>query len=85
MCSGRHQWTCLHGPAGRDCPISLTDSQLTTLMQTAGQLEPSKRDAFLQRRAAELVVRRGVRRPNDAELEQAARAALRGLLHAPAA
>jgi hypothetical protein len=66
-------------------PISLTDDQLTTLMHIAGGLELEKRTAFLQRLAAELVIRRGVRRPTDVELELATKAALRGLMLAPVA
>jgi hypothetical protein len=65
--------------------LRLTDSQMAVLMRTAGQLERSKRDAFLQRLSAELVVRRGVRKPTDADLEHAMRAVLGGLVQESAA
>ena len=51
-------------------------------MAAAGPLPVEKRGTFLQRVAAELG---RVRRPGDHDVERAAAAALRGLMHEPAA
>jgi len=61
--------------------IQLSDSQLETVM-TAAALAVDKRACFLERVAAEL---NRVCQPNDQDVERAARAALRGLMQAPAA
>ena len=51
-------------------------------MAAARPLAIEKRGTFLQRVAAEL---RRIRRPGDQDVERAAAAALRGLMHEPAA
>ena len=51
-------------------------------MAAAGPLPVEKRGTFLQRVAAELG---RVRRPGDRDVERATTAALRGLMHEPAA
>jgi len=61
--------------------IQLSDSQLETVMTAAATLAVDKRACFLERVAAELA---RVRQPDDQDVERAARAALRGLLQAPA-
>jgi hypothetical protein len=61
--------------------IQFSDSQLETVMTAAAALAVDKRACFLERVAAELA---RVRRPDDQDVERAARAALRGLLQAPA-
>jgi hypothetical protein len=62
--------------------LALSDSQLATVMAAATGLPPDKRSVFLERIAAQLGQ---IRRPSDADVERAARAALKGLLQAPAA
>jgi len=62
--------------------IQLSDSQLETVMTAATSLAVDKRACFLERVAAEL---NRVCQPNDQDVERAARAALRGLMQAPAA
>ena len=64
-------------------PVFLTDRQLEHVMATAGQLEIEKRDTFLQRLAAALHMH-GIRKPADADVELAARSALRGLMQGSA-
>jgi hypothetical protein len=64
--------------------ISLSDQQLDTIVTLARQLGPEKRDAYLQRIAADLAVRHGFRF-TDADVSAAAQAALQGLVHQPAA
>jgi hypothetical protein len=66
-------------------PLALSDKQLQLVMAAAGSLSPEKRDAFLQRLAAQLQFVTGGRRPGDADIERAARQALKGLMQAPAA
>jgi hypothetical protein len=51
-------------------------------MAIAVSVPVEKRDVFLQRLAAQLC---RIRRPGDADVERAARAALKGLMQAPAA
>jgi hypothetical protein len=63
-------------------PLALTDSQLHRVMVVAQTLAVEKRDTFLQRVAAKLA---DVRRPDDRDLARATAAALRGLIHEPAA
>jgi hypothetical protein len=63
-------------------PLALTDSQLHRVMVVAQTLAVEKRDTFLQRVAAKLA---DVRRPDDQDLARAVAAALRGLIHEPAA
>jgi hypothetical protein len=46
----------------------------------AAGLSPDKRSVFLERLAAQIPHLTGGRRPGDADVERAARAALRGLL-----
>ena len=64
--------------------VALDDNQLRIIMTAAASLPPEKRDVFLHRLAA-LLQRVGGRRPGDADVEHAARAALKGLMQAPAA
>jgi hypothetical protein len=59
--------------------LSLSDSQLQTIMAAAGPLPPEKRGLFLERVAAWLRIRGA----ND--LEHAVQSALAGLMHNPAA
>jgi hypothetical protein len=63
-------------------PLALTDHQLRHVMTVAQTLAVEKRDTFLQRVAAKLA---DVRRPDDQDLARAVAAALRGLIHEPAA
>ena len=51
-------------------------------MVAAQPLAVEKRACFLERIAAELA---RIRRPDDRDVDHAVRAALRGLMHAPAA
>ena len=62
----------------RLCPSS---SRATKYARAAATLAVDKRACFLERVAAELA---RVRQPDDQDVERAARAALRGLLQAPA-
>jgi hypothetical protein len=62
--------------------IALSDRQLQIVMVAAQPLAVEKRTCFLERIAAELA---RVHRPDDRDVDHAVRAALRGLLHAPAA
>ena len=66
-------------------PLRLTDVQLRVVMATATGLDVEKRDSFLRRLSAELVVRRGIYRPADKDVELAAREALKGLVQEPVA
>jgi hypothetical protein len=68
-----------HHPA-----LALTDRQLQTVMTAASSLPVEKRSLFLERIAARLRLI-GIARFNDTELDDAVRAALHGLLQAPAA
>jgi hypothetical protein len=63
-------------------PLALTDVQLKIVLAAAAGLPIEKRGTLLERIAANLA---RVRRPDDADVKRAARAALRGLMHAPAA
>jgi hypothetical protein len=63
-------------------PLALTDSGLRIVMAAATGLPPEKRQIFMERIAAQLS---RIRRPGDADVERAARAALRGLMQAPTA
>jgi hypothetical protein len=65
--------------------LALTDNQLHTITAIAGGLPVEKRGTFLERLSATLPGLTGGRRPGDDDVERAARAALRGLLRAPAA
>lgn len=62
--------------------ISLTNSQLQTLMTTASRLEPERRDVFLQRVEAMLRMRR---RFTDSDVADVAKLALAGLVQTPTA
>jgi hypothetical protein len=64
--------------------ISLSDKQLDILAQAAGALPVEKRSDYLQRVAADLTVRHGFRFTN-ADVSEAAQAALAGLMQHPAA
>ena len=64
--------------------LALTDRQLQTVMTAASSLPIEKRSLFLERIAARLRLI-GITRFNDTELDDTVRAALRGLLQAPAA
>ena len=61
--------------------ISLTNSQLQTLMTTASRLEPERRDLFLKRVGAMLKLRR---RFTDGDVADVAKLALSGLVQEPA-
>jgi hypothetical protein len=63
-------------------PLALTDNQLRIVMAAAASLPLDKRAVFLERIAATLAQ---IRRPTNRDVEGAARAALRGLMWAPAA
>jgi len=63
-------------------PLALTDAQLQTLMNLAAEIVPEKRSAFLERVGAMLVLRG---RFDDADVAEAAKRALIGLAHRPAA
>jgi hypothetical protein len=66
--------------------ISLSDRQLNIVMTAAAGLPIEKRDAYLQRVAARLQADAGTSgHPSDAAVDRAVRAALAGLVHAPAA
>jgi hypothetical protein len=66
--------------------ISLTDSQLQTVMTTAGMLEPERRSLFLERVGAMLKLRiRGDRGVGDGDVAEVTALALHGLVHQPAA
>ena len=65
--------------------MSLSDHQLSLVMHAARVLAPEKRDALLQRVAANLLIRCGRASFTDADVAFAAQAALRGLVHEPAA
>jgi hypothetical protein len=62
-------------------PLALTDSGLRIVTAAAAGLPPEKRSVYLKRVAAQLIQ---IRRPTDADIERAARMALRGLLHSAA-
>jgi hypothetical protein len=64
--------------------VALRDFQLQLVMSAAKPLPVDKRAAFLERVGAHLG-RLGYRHVQDADVERAVRAALKGLLHAPAA
>jgi hypothetical protein len=65
-------------------PIALTDAQLKLVTEAAKPLPRDKRGALLQRIAGHLQ-QLGYRRVQDADDQHAISAALKGLLHAPAA
>ena len=58
--------------------VSLTDSQLKTVMDAAAALAPERRDIFLERCGAMLRMRR---RFTDDDVRQVAELALCGLIH----
>jgi hypothetical protein len=62
--------------------IALSDRQLEAVMIAAQPLAIEKRACFLERIAGELA---RIRHPDDRDVDHAVRAALRGLMHAPAA
>ena len=62
--------------------ISLTDSQLQTVMGAGAKLEPERRDIFLRRVGAMLRVRG---RFTDTDVADVARLAMAGLIHTDAA
>jgi hypothetical protein len=62
--------------------LVLNDSGLRIVTAIAANLPVEKRQLYLERVAAALA---RVRRPGDADVESAARAAMRGLMQAPAA
>jgi hypothetical protein len=64
-------------------PISLSDCQLQLVADAAARLPVEKRSDFLQRIAARLRLHGG--RFTDADVEDAARAALQGLVQESAA
>jgi hypothetical protein len=67
-------------------PLALSDHQLELVMAAAGPLSPEKRIVLMERIVAALHVRAGVfRKPTDADIERATRAALRGLVQGSAA
>ena len=59
--------------------ISLSDNQLSIVTDAARQLPIEKRDVYLQRIAAMLVLRG--RRFNDADVADVAQLAMAGLIH----
>ena len=62
--------------------LGLTDNQLTTVMDMAGTLPVEKRDLYLQRIAAMLMMR-GRGHFNDSDVTEVARLALTRLAHQP--
>jgi hypothetical protein len=66
-------------------PLALSDNQLAIVTAIAAGVPPEKRSTFLERLAAQIPHLTGGLRPDDADIERAARAALRGLMQAPAA
>jgi len=76
------------GPLGRPpvsryrlaMPLSLTDQQLSIVMQAAAVLPPEKRSDYLQRISATLAVRHGFRFTND-DVVRAVNEALKTLVH----
>jgi len=58
--------------------LALTDSQLQTVMQTAGSIDPDRRGVFLQRLEAMLRLRR---RFDDRDVADVAALATCGLVH----
>jgi hypothetical protein len=65
--------------------IGLTDSQLAAVMDAARPLPVEKRDVYLRRIAAMLILRGGYGRYDDADVIDAAKLALTGLAQQPAA
>jgi hypothetical protein len=66
-----------------EMPLALTDEQLRHVMLAGQILAVEKRDAFLQRVAAKLA--HDCYQPTDQDVARAIAAALRGLVHEPAA
>jgi hypothetical protein len=64
-------------------PVALNDRQLAVVMAAAGHLSVDKRDVFLERVAAKLGQNGTGFTATD--FDNAVRAALRGLIHEPAA
>ena len=62
--------------------LALSDNGLKIVMPAAAGLPPDKRSTFMERTAAELS---RIRRQTDDDIRRAARAALQGLMQAPAA
>jgi hypothetical protein len=60
--------------------LSLNDAQLKTLMTFAADIPPDKRSTFLERVGAMLALR-GCGHFNDADVQDVAALALRGLIH----
>jgi hypothetical protein len=65
--------------------ISLSDNQLKILLDAARPLPVEKRDVYLRRIAAMLILRGGYGCYDDADVTDAARLALTGLAQSPAA
>jgi hypothetical protein len=65
-------------------PLRFTDDQLRAVLIAGGPLPPEKQSAFLERVGDHLRLV-GYDRVSDTDVERAVHAALRGLLHAPAA
>jgi hypothetical protein len=63
-------------------PLSLSDSQLSIVVQAASGIDPERRDLFLQRIGAMLKLRG---RFSDSDVIEVTRLALAGLIHQPAA
>ena len=64
--------------------ISLSDSQLRAVMSAASALEPEKRDLYLRRISAMLVLR-GRGHFTDSDVDDAVKRALVGMIHENAA
>jgi hypothetical protein len=65
--------------------VSLTDSQLAAVMDAARPLPVEKRDVYLRRIAAMLILRGGYGHYDDADVTDVAKLALTGLAQQPAA
>lgn len=67
-----------HRPSRRQRPLSLSDTQLVSVMQAAKALAPDKRDDFLRRLSSRLML---LGRFTDADVQASVRAAMAGLVH----
>ena len=65
--------------------LALSDQQLRFITACCTPLPVEKRTIFLQRLVAHLKVRDRLRHPTNDDVEAAARSALGGLVHEPAA
>jgi hypothetical protein len=65
--------------------VSLTDHQLQAVMDAARPLPVEKRDVYLRRIAAMLILRGGYGRYDDADVTDVAKLAMAGLAQQPAA